>query len=393
MNSMNSTNSTYNFFIIRHTKFMINKLQEVTMNHRLLLPLANKKEYYEIRLESIGGLGANLCGKMLGELGSLYLDFNSSNFSSYGSEKRGSPVKSYIRWCKKEKELRINSPIVTPDLLVIFHEALIGKYPVLNGIMPTTHIVLNTSLSTEEAAKKYQITSGILHCIDALSKAIEYNSRVNMILLGALVKASGFIPLSACESLCSDTLGKKYPSQLTANLAGLRAGYHDLSAPLSQKEEHKQIKFTQNDAIQSAHSAPIGGINNCPGSMVSNDLSPSREGYIPLFIQERCINCGLCDSTCPDYVFQFIEGTYRGKEWMINSGLDYYHCKGCLRCVEICPTKALVSANERDYPDKPWFVPNKDLLPEQINYDQEGADPYITSESYLTEKRVDGGLV
>ena len=25
--------------------------------------------YYEIRLESIGGLGANLCGKMLGELG------------------------------------------------------------------------------------------------------------------------------------------------------------------------------------------------------------------------------------------------------------------------------------------------------------------------------------
>ena len=47
------------------------------------------KEYYEIRLESIGGLGANLCGKMLGELGVKYLDLNSSNFSSYGSEKTG----------------------------------------------------------------------------------------------------------------------------------------------------------------------------------------------------------------------------------------------------------------------------------------------------------------
>ena len=31
--------------------------------------LNNGKDYYEIRLESIGGLGANLCGKMLGELG------------------------------------------------------------------------------------------------------------------------------------------------------------------------------------------------------------------------------------------------------------------------------------------------------------------------------------
>ena len=31
--------------------------------------LESGKEYYEIRLESIGGLGANLCGKMLGEMG------------------------------------------------------------------------------------------------------------------------------------------------------------------------------------------------------------------------------------------------------------------------------------------------------------------------------------
>ena len=43
--------------------------------------LESGKEYYEIRLESIGGLGANLCGKMLGEMGVKYLDLNSSNFS------------------------------------------------------------------------------------------------------------------------------------------------------------------------------------------------------------------------------------------------------------------------------------------------------------------------
>ena len=36
--------------------------------------LESGKEYYEVRLESIGGLGANLCGKMLGELGVKYLD-------------------------------------------------------------------------------------------------------------------------------------------------------------------------------------------------------------------------------------------------------------------------------------------------------------------------------
>ena len=55
------------------------------------------QDYFEIRLESIGGLGANLCGKMLGELGVKYLDVNSSSFSSYGSEKTGTPVKGFIR--------------------------------------------------------------------------------------------------------------------------------------------------------------------------------------------------------------------------------------------------------------------------------------------------------
>ena len=73
------------------------------------LPVTNEYGYFEIRLESIGGLGANLCGKMLGELGALYLSLNSLSFSSYGSEKRGSPVKSYIRWSPASHPLRINS--------------------------------------------------------------------------------------------------------------------------------------------------------------------------------------------------------------------------------------------------------------------------------------------
>jgi hypothetical protein len=33
-------------------------------------------EKYEIRLESIGGLGANLVGKLLGQLGAEYMELN-----------------------------------------------------------------------------------------------------------------------------------------------------------------------------------------------------------------------------------------------------------------------------------------------------------------------------
>ena len=39
------------------------------MDEKINLPIVNEEGCYEIRLESIGGLGANLCGKLLGELG------------------------------------------------------------------------------------------------------------------------------------------------------------------------------------------------------------------------------------------------------------------------------------------------------------------------------------
>lgn len=396
---------------------------DLSMTTQINLPLTNGKEYYEIRLESIGGLGANLCGKMLGELGALYLELNSSSFSSYGSEKRGSPVKSFIRWCAPEKELRINSPVTHPDILVIFHEGLVGKCPVLDGITPTTRIILNTPLSPEDAVQKYGISTGILYCIDALSIAMESKSRINMILLGAIVKASGFIPLEQAKQLCEETIGKKYPDMIQVNLQGLQQGFDSVSekTPIiisdfspsehdsSSTGHHKAHKFSQanvsqnqtmhtpassyNEYVWGWKNAPMGGVNPRFGSTVSNDLSPSREGYIPLFIEERCINCGLCDSTCPDMVFQFHPGIYKDKPSMINGGLDYYHCKGCLRCVEICPTNALIQALEKDYPEKPRFVPNEDLLPDAIDYEKTAPNPWITSDSYLTVKRVDGGIL
>lgn len=97
------------------------------MEYKVTLPLTNENGYYEIRLESIGGLGANLCGKMLGELGAIYLNLNAASFSSYGSEKRGSPVKAFIRYSHADTEIGINSPVETPHILGLFHEAMIGK--------------------------------------------------------------------------------------------------------------------------------------------------------------------------------------------------------------------------------------------------------------------------
>lgn len=358
------------------------------------LPVTNENGYFEIRLESIGGLGANLCGKMLGELGAVTLGLNAASFSSYGSEKRGSPVKAYIRWAEENREIGINSPVETPHILGLFHEALAGKLPVTAGVTEETKIVINTDASPEEMRKRLKLCGGEIFCIDALNIAIEAKTRVNMVMLGAIAKASGFVPLDAADEIARVTIGKKYPALLEANLEGLRRGYQETkSAFFKEDGTYERVPYQEAKNKWGYENAPIGGTNPRFGSTVSNDLSASREGYIPLFIQENCINCGLCDSTCPDMVFQFEKGEYKGKPAMVNRGLDYHHCKGCLRCVDVCPTNALVMGVEREHPQPKWFVRNKDLIVDKMEFEDAGPNSWITSESFLTEKRVDGGVV
>ena len=360
----------------------------------ICLPKVNENGCYEMRLESIGGLGANLCGKLLGELGAAYLGLNSASFSSYGSEKRGSPVKSYVRWSEPEQEILHNSPVERPHLLSIFHQALSKTLPVTAGVGEDCVLVVNTAAYPEEIREELCLYAGTFCCVNALELALQSKSRVNMVMLGAIAKASGFIPLEAVKSLVEDTLGKKYPALLENNLAGLEQGYNCVQSRTFQPDgRYEQVPYREIRSKWGYKNAPLGGANPHIGSTVSNDLSPSREGYIPLFLPEKCIHCGLCDTTCPDMVFQFLPGEYRGKPSMLNRGLDYHHCKGCLRCVDVCPTEALVAGKEFEHPDKQWFVRNKDLIVQDIDFEPAGADPWITGESYLDEKRVDGGLM
>ena len=384
--------------------------------------LESGKEYYEVRLESIGGLGANLCGKMLGELGVKYLDLNSSSFSSYGSEKTGTPVKGFIRYCNREKEIRVHSPVVEPDLLVVFHQALLKDKSVWKGCGRETVVIIALEPGQEEPGclqKQENIVdrkngeklprietagckAGICYGLEAQRIAMETHSRINVVMLGAALKVMGIKNIEVGEQICKDTLGKKYPDALKNNLEGIRRGYEEVKRiELSLECEKEETECRQNDVVQENtqypewgyQNAPIGGINTRPGSTVVADLSPSRQGYIPIFIKERCINCGLCHSTCPDMVFQFAKGEYKGREMMVNQGLDYYHCKGCLRCVDVCPVNALVRGVEAEHSKKEYFMPNQELLRRPDDYEEAGADGYITSESYLTEKRMEGGEV
>lgn len=358
----------------------------------------DRRGYYEIRLESIGGLGANLCTKMMGELAVRYLNLNSAGFSSYGSEKTGTPVKGHIRLCSPEKEILVHSPVLNPNLLVIFHQAVTQDKNVWKGCTAQTKILTALDRGQDELMESLPEQAGECYVVNAREIAMESKSRLNTVMFGAMARVMGFIDLEDVRQICKDTLGRKYPDALEGNLKGIDRGFEQvrlLDAKRDKKDTGSQTDSakTAKDAEWGYRTAPIGGINPRFGNTVVSDLSPSRQGYIPVFIKERCINCGLCDSTCPDMVFQFSRGEYNGKEMMVNQGLDYYHCKGCMRCVDVCPVNALVRGLEADNPQKKYFMQNQDMLRVPDYYVEAGPDGYITSEAHFTEKRIKGGEV
>src|SRR4030065_801505 len=245
------------------------------------IPKKHKEGMYEIRMESIGGLGANVAGKILAEAGVLGMGLNGSNFSSYGSEKKGSPVKAHVRLCEPEVPIRNNSPIENPHILAIFHEALIKTVPVLQGVGPESTVLLNTTKTTTQARELLKLHGGYIGCIDALNIAIEEKSRGKIPMLGAICKASGFINADALRDTIKNIFGKKYPQTVAGNLKAFDRGYDEVKMEyFAPDDRYPYQPYVRKPSRLGYLNQPIGGVVVRRGITHPKDLRPSRMGFI-----------------------------------------------------------------------------------------------------------------
>ena len=316
------------------------------------LPVKNELGFFEIRMESIGGLGANVAGKILTEAAIIGMGMNGAGFASYGSEKKGTPVKAFVRICEADQKVRINSPVEEPHVLAIFHEALAKSVPVTAGVVPgKTTVILNTRKTPGEARDFLKVQGGKVGVVDAMEIAMATGSRVNMVMMGAIMRASGFLAWKAVEEAVNDQFGRKYAALMKGNLEALKRGHDEVKfEEFPADGKYPATPFRREEPKLGYENAPIGGAIYSVGNMRFKDLSTSRTGMIPLFHVDKCTNCGECDVTCPDYCFVFERGKDRktGKDAMVLQGINYQFCKGCLRCTFICKFGALVPAKEAE---------------------------------------------
>ena len=315
-----------------------------------ILPRTNDLGYYEVRIESIGGLGAHLAGQILAEAGVLGMGLNGAHFSSYGSEKKGTPLRSFVRFTEHGREVRSSSPVDRPHLVAIFHEALSRNKTVLEGLEPDGVLLVNTRRPPAELAERLGLQGVTVGTVDALNIALEEKTRINTAMLGAITRGMGFMDLEAVRRALARTFERRYAHLLEANLRTFDRGHDEVK--LEQiPGEYRPVEPAVGGSPFGYLNAPIGGAIMYPANTVVRDLSPSRLGSLPQFIQENYTNCGLCDMVCPDMCFVWREGVDdKGRTGMVLQGIDYQYCKGCFKCVEVCPVQppALVEIPESE---------------------------------------------
>lgn len=297
-----------------------------------------ENEFFEITMLSIGGLGAYTVGQMLGNEISKIPGVKTSIFASYSSEKKGAPVNVYLRFAKSNKPIRNYSAIKAPNMIIAFKEGLLTKENLVN-LKDDGILLVNTKKSIDELKEAYQINARYVFTIDAEKIALEHNVKINNIIFGAMHKVLSFLEPECSKETIYKKLIDRYAHLVQANIDAFYQGYNECQY---YEIEPEKISHLETKILGIEDQIPGGYIKGANGFLV--DRSISREGKVPVFNKELCINCTKCDLTCPDdcFVWEEVEGR-RGRMEMQLVGIDYQYCKGCMRCVTACPTGSLTT--------------------------------------------------
>ena len=334
---------------VRHT-YCISCLS-VGYNQKGFAQRMTKTVSLEIRFESIGGLGANLAGQLLAESLALRQGLNVSQFSSYGSEKKGTPVRSFIRVAEMSKPIRVTSPVTEPDVLAVFHEALLPRPATLAGLKADGVLILNSPASNDHKLPKCRV-----FFVDAMTIAVEEKTRINTAIMGAVARACPLIDTKILAEMLSEHFGRRSLKLGESNLKTFWRGYNEaVERTITEGPEIPPAEGATPVPRWGYLTAPIGGTIMTAGNSVINNLSASRQGFAPRLDHSHCTDCGICDMVCPDYCLVWEENKEVKADGATSEhaarllGIDYRFCKGCLRCVESCPSGALTKEREASW--------------------------------------------
>jgi len=149
----------------------------------------------EIRLHGRGGQGVVTAAELLA-VAAFEDGKYAQAFPSFGSERMGAPVQSFVRIA--DHKVRARNQIDKPDYLIIQDSTLIGAIDVLSGLKEDGMVIVDSEKKPEELGLKTKAKVLTIPATEialkTLGKAIQ-----NTTLMGAFAGATGLISIDAMK--------------------------------------------------------------------------------------------------------------------------------------------------------------------------------------------------
>lgn len=169
--------------------------------------MTDTNEVVEIRWHGRGGQGAVTSAELLARA-AIDEGKYAQAFPSFGPERRGAPVMAFDR-ISNNKPIRVRSEIVEPDVVVVLDSSLLRIVNVTSGLKEKGLLVLNTRRSIEDIVSEFG-NKWRLAVVDAAKIAREVLGVpiVNTTVLGALLRATGVVPVESLFEPLKDRFGR-----------------------------------------------------------------------------------------------------------------------------------------------------------------------------------------
>lgn len=171
---------------------------------------------FGITVSGFGGQGVLFAGQLLAYAGMLE-DNYVAWIPSYGVEMRGGTAHCFVTIAEKE----VSSPLVEkPDALLVFNKPSLEKFE--SAVVPGGHMFINSTIVDRKHERKdlhvYEIPASYL--ADQMG-----DSRItNLIMLGAMVKATEVVSLDSIQKALEAVIPEKRKKMLPLNFAALQKG-------------------------------------------------------------------------------------------------------------------------------------------------------------------------
>jgi len=280
----------------------------------------------EVRIHGRGGQGGLTAARILANA-ALQEGKTAQAFPEFGPERRGAPVRSYLR--VDERPIQLRTSVEAPDSVIVMDATLLARPETLAGMKPHGLVIVNTPTRPNVSARvPLQIA-----WVDATAIANHLLGRPipSTAMLGAWCRTDATLDLKTVETAVREWFVHRSAEE---NVRAMHQAWERVQIEEQPPSRHApDVKGGDTYAFIEdyptvATATPVRGGSGQTGSWRVSD---------PKVDQGRCVRCGRCVTLCPEGVIALVESGVQ---------IDLSYCKGCGICIEECPVDAIAFEGE-----------------------------------------------